>query len=193
MNKKIHTILEKIRLRWLKEYIPNISIENAHFIRNLIKNNNIKSVLEIWTAHGYSTIQIAEQLSQLRWNIDTIEFSQPSYEIAAEYINESQLSNIHQYFWDAREIIPLLEKTYDLIFIDGMKKASLDFYLLAKNKINADGIIIIDDVIKFKDKMKTLYQYLYDKQILYRVIQIDSDDGIMIISSSKSKLTLWTK
>lgn len=81
--------------------------------------------------------------------------------------------------------MPHLDSTYDLIFIDGMKKASLEFYLLAKEKNNTAGIILIDDVIKFKHKMIHLYEYLDMNKIAYEVVHIDSDDGIMVIPSPK--------
>lgn len=88
---------------------------------------------------------------------------------------------IQQYYGDAREIIPLLEKKYDFIFIDGLKKASLDFFLLSWKKLSSPGIIVIDDVVKFRHKMENLYSYLDEKTINYKVVMVDPDDGIMLI------------
>lgn len=88
---------------------------------------------------------------------------------------------IHQYYGDAREIIPLLEKKYDFIFIDGLKKASLDFFLLSWERIATPGIIVIDDVVKFRHKMENLYTYLDKKTINYEIVMVDPDDGIMMI------------
>ena len=45
--------------------------------------------------------------------------------------------------------------------------------------------IVIDDVIKFRYKMESLYKYLESEKIDYKVIQIDSDDGIMIIKKPR--------
>jgi predicted O-methyltransferase YrrM len=57
-------------LRKLKTYgeendIPNISPENAIFLRKLIKKNNTKHLLEIGSANGYSTIQFADELEKI--------------------------------------------------------------------------------------------------------------------------------
>jgi predicted O-methyltransferase YrrM len=54
-------------LRELKTYgeqnnIPNISPENAVFLRQLIRENNTKHLLEIGSANGYSTIHFADEL-----------------------------------------------------------------------------------------------------------------------------------
>jgi len=70
---------------------------------------------------------------------------------------------------------------YDFVFIDGLKKESLNFLKLIWDKTLSGGTIIIDDVIKFRYKMESLYSYLETQKIPYKVIQIDEDDGIMII------------
>lgn len=62
-----------------------------------------------------------------------------------------------------------------------MKKRSLDFLLLVWDKVPIGGIIIIDDVIKFRYKMESLYSYLEQKKIPYTLEHIDEDDGIMIL------------
>jgi len=48
-----------------------------------------------------------------------------------------------------------------------------------------EAIIIIDDVIKFRYKMESLYEYVASENIDYKIIQIDSDDGIMIIKKPR--------
>jgi predicted O-methyltransferase YrrM len=56
-------------LKTLKKYgeendIPNVSPENAIFLRKLIKENNTQHLLEIGSANGYSTIQFADELEK---------------------------------------------------------------------------------------------------------------------------------
>ena len=183
MDQKVLTnFLESLKLYWEKNSIPNISKKNAEYLKTIIKDKNIKKILEIGTANGYSSIQFASILSEIWGKVTTIEFSQLAYEMAQENIEASWLwKYIKQYYGDAREIIPHLKKNYDMIFIDGLKKASLEFYLHAKKKLTPWGIIIIDDVIKFRHKMEDLYMYLEKNTIPYKIEQIDEDDGIMIL------------
>ena len=47
--------------------------------------------------------------------------------------------------------------------------------------IRDEPFVIIDDVIKYHHKLTLLYEYLEKKQIIYQIIQLDEDDGIMII------------
>ncbi len=174
----------------LKQYgkennIPNISEQNAQFIRKILRENHIIHLLEIGTANGYSTIHFAQELLQINGHITTIDFSQKAYEDAQEHFEMMKLTHmITQYYWDAREIIPFLNTTFDGVFIDGLKKASLDFLQLVWNHIQDDGIIIIDDVIKFRYKMENLYEYLHKKGLNYKIVQTDTDDGIMIIQKN---------
>jgi predicted O-methyltransferase YrrM len=82
---------------------------------------------------------------------------------------------------NALEIIPTLEDKYDFVFIDGMKKSYKEFLKLVWDKVEDDGVIILDDVIKFEYKMPDLYEYLEEKGIEYNRIPIDIDDGIIMI------------
>lgn len=176
--------LYELKLHGEKNNIPNISKKNAKYLQNLIEKNAYKNILEIGSANGYSTIHFADAIEQEGGKITSIEFSQVAFEEAQQNFETAEVSRlIEYYFGDAREIIPLLDAdiTYDFIFIDGLKKASLEFYLLTKDRLAPGGTIIIDDVIKFRYKMEDLYNYLDANNIPYTVEQIDEDDGIMII------------
>lgn len=174
--------LQKLKEHWLKNDIPNISFTNAKFLRDLIKIKRVKNVLEIWTANGFSTINFAFELLNTWGKITTIEFSPNSQSDAIKNFKEAEVDSIiTPLLWNALDIIPTLKEKYDFVFIDGMKKRSKDFLELVWDKVEKDWIIIIDDVIKFKEKMLSLYDFLEDKKISYNIIPIDPDDWIIMI------------
>ena len=178
--------LLNLKKHWEVNNIPNISKENAKYLRSLLAKNNVQHLLEIWSANGYSTINFAIELEKTWGKITSIEFSQLAYEEAGDNFQQVWVSNIiTHYFWDARDIIPLLEDKYDFIFIDGLKKESLNFLKIIWDMPLPWATIVIDDVIKFRYKMESLYKYLESEKIDYKVIQIDSDDGIMIIKKPR--------
>ena len=180
MDRRI--FLQKLKQHGLKNDIPNISLENANFLRDLIREQKTQHLLEIGSANGYSTIHFADELEKWGGKITSIEFSQVAYEDAQENFEATNVTDtITSYFGDARDIVPLLEDTYDFVFIDGLKKRSKVFLELVWNKVEKGGTIVIDDVIKFRYKMEDLYEYVEAENIDYEVIQIDQDDGIMII------------
>ncbi len=65
-----------------------------------------------------------------------------------------------------------------------MKKEYLQYLLLILPKMTKDAMIVIDDVVKFRDKMEDLYDFLDRNHIEYKICSTDPDDGIMIINAS---------
>ncbi len=178
MDKKLKLLKEY----WLKNSIPNITETNAKFIRDLIKISKSKNMLEIWTANWYSTIHFALELKKSWGHIITIDFSEKSYNEAKNNFKDFNLENIiTPILWNALDEIPNLKDKFDFIFIDWMMRRTKDFLDLVWKKTNKWWIIIIDDVIKFKNKMIWLDDYLKKNKIQYNILPIDIDDWIMMI------------
>lgn len=177
-------LIRKLRLHGIKEEIPNISDENALLLRQLIRVNKTKTMLEIWTANGFSAIQFWIELEKQWWHLTTIEFSKRSHLQAVKNIEEAKLSDtITAIEWNALDVIPKLHEKFDFIFIDGMKRRTLDFFMLCLEKRALWWVIVVDDVIKFKEKMSDFYEYLDNHGIEYSIIPIDKDDGILLFAS----------
>lgn len=178
----IDIFLRELKKHGIENEIPNISEVNARFLRDLIKIKKVKNMLEIGTANGYSAINFALELKNMGGKLTTIEFSKLSYDVALENFQKAQVSEtINALNGNALDIIPALDETYDFVFIDGMKRRTKDFLELVWDKVEDEGIIIVDDVIKFREKMVGFWEYLEENKILYNIIPIDVDDGIVMI------------
>lgn len=178
----LDNLLIALKKRWEANDVPNISLTNAKFLRDLIKIKKVKNALEIWTANWFSAINFALELQKTNSKLTTIEFSLLSYNEALKNFKDFQvLDYINSIHWNAIEVIPTLNEKFDFVFIDGMKKRTKDFLELVWDKVEDWWIIIIDDVIKFEHKMIWLKDYLKDNQINYNIIPIDIDDGIIMI------------
>lgn len=179
---KRKTLLKDLRIYGKLNEVPNITGINASFLKKLIKINRTKNMLEIWTANWLSAIEFWITLEETWWKLTTIEFSSNSYNQAIENIKDALLEKtVSLLLWNALEIIPRLEDKYDFVFIDGMKRRSKDFLDLVWNKVEENGVIVIDDVIKFREKMVWLYEYLEENSIDFTIIPVDIDDWVMII------------
>ena len=105
----------------LKEYaiennVPIINDEGLDFLLNLIKNYNVKTVLEIGTAIGYSAINMAN----LGCEIITVERDYFMYNEALKNIKLANFEkNIEIIHGDALEVE--INQKVDLIFIDAAK------------------------------------------------------------------------
>lgn len=176
-------LLEQMRIYGLENHIPNITSTNTRFLRDLIKIQKTKFMLEIWTANWFSAINFGIELEKWWWKLITIDFSKNSFEDAKNNIKKANLEDtITQISGNAiDEISKFDDNFFDFVFIDGMKKRSKDFLELSLPKIKKWWIIIIDDVIKFHDKMITLWEYLEEKSIDYNILPIDDDDGVLMM------------
>lgn len=175
-------LLKQLRVYWAENNVPNITDENADFLTKLLEKKQVRNLLEIWTANGYSTIIFGMVLEQTEWKILSIDFSAKSHNLAIANIKLAQLDDtVELVLANALEFLPTLAGSYDFVFIDGMKRRTLDFLQLVWNKVPEWWTIVVDDVIKFKEKMTWFYEYVEQQNMNYEVLKIDSDDGIMII------------
>lgn len=183
MNNLRKLLLWELREYWRVNNVPNITDENAEFLTKLLQEKQVKHLLEIGTANGYSAIVFWDVLEMHNGNMLSIDFSPKSHELAIENIKKAQLEDsVELMFWNALDVLPTLTGVYDFVFIDGMKRRTKDFLQLVWDKVPAWWTIVVDDVIKYKDKMTWFYEYVESQNLNYQVIQIDSDDGIMVIA-----------
>lgn len=122
--------------------VPIMSEDSIETIQNIIKENNIKSILEIGTAIAYSTICFASTPGVEK--ITSIERDEERYKIASSNVKKSGLKNIELIFGDATDAI--IEGKYDLLIIDAAKSQNMRFFNKYKNNLNKNGIIIIDNL-----------------------------------------------
>ncbi len=184
MSQIISLTLKNLKKIWLEREIPNISEENAEALKQIICEKNPKHLLEIGTANGYSALHFATAIADDS-DITTIEQAWNMHIDAVTSFKNCKLKNIHAIWGDAKSVIPsLADAFFDLVYIDAMKKEYLQYLLLILPKCTPDGIIVIDDVEKFRDKMQDLYDYLDREHIPYQLEKTDIDDSIMIIKRS---------
>ena len=108
---------------------------------------NPKSILEIGTFTGYATLCLAEGL-QKDGEIHTIDVNEELVDFQRKYFDKSEYgSQIFQHLGSAIDIIPTLNKTFDLIFIDADKPNYVNYFHLIIDKLNTSGIILSDNVL----------------------------------------------
>lgn len=106
-----------------------------------------KNILEIGTYTGYSALCMAEGLIE-NGQLHTIDINEELKAIQDKYFELSGYrSQIVQHIGNALEIIPTLDKTWDLVFVDADKHNYINYYELVLPKVKPNGIIIFDNVL----------------------------------------------
>ena len=186
-------MLEEIELYAKENRVPIMMKDGIEYLCNYIKENNIKRILEVGSAIGYSAIKMALVSDDIE--ITTIEKDVERYNVAVDNINRFNLSNrINIILGDALETE--IDGEYDLIFIDASKGNNINFFNKYSKNLRSYGIIITDNLlfhglvrdeslIETKNqrgivrKIKQFIEFL-DNNLEYETKYLDIGDGIAI-------------
>lgn len=125
--------------------VPIIEKDSIAFIMKYIKANNIKNVLEIGSAIGYSAILMASSNQDTK--VTTIERDNERYMECLKNVKKAGLEKkINVVFQDALELNLAEDNSYDLIFIDAAKGQYIKFFEKFQYFLAPKGVIITDNL-----------------------------------------------
>lgn len=176
-------------------YIPIIRDESAKFLYNFVRDNNIKRVLEIGTAIGYSG---SLMLSAGANNLTTIDINHDYLEMAKETFGKcGYIDRVEIIEGDAKVVLRQLidrQDSYDMVFLDGAKGQYINYLPNLIKLLKVDGVIFADNVllhgmvesedkiphrkrtmvVNLREYLKVVGQYPYETEL------IRIEDGIAI-------------
>ena len=115
-----------------------------------------KTILELGTFTGYSTLCLAEGL-QSDGIIHTIDINEELEDFQRKYFDKSGYGKqIIQHVGSALEMIPTIDETFDLVFIDADKPNYSNYFHLIIDKLKHGGIILSDNVLWHGKVVETL-------------------------------------
>jgi caffeoyl-coA O-methyltransferase len=119
----------------------------GRFLSLLSKMVQPRTILEIGTYTGYATLCLAEGLHP-EGVLHTIDIKEELTDLQREFFDRSGYgSQIVQHLGKAADIIPSLDTTFDLVFIDADKQNYAHYFDLVIEKMNRGGIILSDNVL----------------------------------------------
>ena len=119
----------------------------GRFLSLLSKMVQPRTILEIGTYTGYATLCLAEGLHP-EGVLHTIDIKEELTDLQREFFDRSGYGNqIVQHLGKAADIIPALDTTFDLVFIDADKQNYAHYFDLVIEKMNRGGIILSDNVL----------------------------------------------
>lgn len=190
--------IKDIEIYAKENYVPIARKQTIEFILNLMKERNYTRFLEIGTAIGYTSINVA--LLNKNINVVTIEHDSKRAEIAKKNFIEFGVNEQINMIEDDAVTITINEK-FDLIFIDASKKRNDYFLDKFSPNLNEGGMIIIDNMkledfwVNAKKEKKEKFHKMneeFKKNLLNRKefdVQIleDIGDGIALIKKKNEK------
>ena len=131
-------------------YVVNPNMISGHLQGRLLEMLshmiNPSLILEIGTYTGYSAICLARGLKS-GGQLHTIEINDELSEMSTRYFALAGVADmVTLHTGRAQDIIPSLDCTFDLVFIDGDKREYCEYYDIAYNKVRKGGFIIADNV-----------------------------------------------
>jgi len=156
----------------------------SHMIRPI-------NILEIGTFTGYSALCLAEGL-QPNGKLITIDTNPETSALCMEYVQKSHLHDkIDVILGKATDLIPTLNITFDLVFIDADKINYALYFDLVADKLNQGGYILADNVLYHGDVLtlesagknaKAMHEYneKINEDNRFESVLLPLRDGIMI-------------
>ncbi len=149
-SEKEPELLQKLnRETFLK--VPQPRMLSGHlqgrFLSMISKMKCPRTILEIGTYTGYSALCLAEGLAP-EGKLITIDPNEETNFFAKIYFKQSEYaSKIELMQGQALNIIPQLQHSFDLVFIDADKRNYLNYFNAVIDKVASGGLIIADNVL----------------------------------------------
>jgi predicted O-methyltransferase YrrM len=188
-------VLKELEAYAKEHNTPIVTPDVAGLLKVMIKSVQVKNILEVGTAIGYSAILMGLSAGQ-NFSITTIERDEENAAIAVQNIkNAGMEQNIRVLTGDASEVLENVEGTFDMIFVDAAKGQYMDFFQKSIGKLKIGGIFVCDNVlfrgmvaertllirrkITIVKRLKKFLQYISDNESLQTTI-IPMGDGVSI-------------
>ena len=119
----------------------------GRFLKMLCELIGAKRVLEIGTFTGYAALSMAEAMPE-GGKVITIDINDELEELTCKYLEKSGLQDkVDFIIGDACSVVPNLNETFDLVFIDADKRSYSKYYDIVFDYVRKGGLIVADDVL----------------------------------------------
>lgn len=143
-----------------RTFLPIIGPVEGKYLVDTVKRFNVKNVLEVGTLIGYSAILIALNLPQ-EGKVVTIEINPQSARLAKENIRKAGFADkIEVHVGNALTVIPRINDSFDMVFLDADKDEYLEYLKLSENKLERGGVVFADNVKMFAHEMRDYLDYV---------------------------------
>ncbi|MDN3667432.1 O-methyltransferase [Algibacter miyuki] len=140
------SIFRPIQPSDFKEAYLSISKKQGVDLVQLIKDNNLKNIVEFGTSFGISTLFLAQGVLETNGHIITTELIESKAEKAIKNFKEAGVNNLIEVrIGDAMETLKNHNQPIDLLFLDGWKDLYLPLFQMLEPNFHSNTIIYVDN------------------------------------------------
>ena len=142
-----------------RSFIPSIGPEKGKVLAKAVREKKPKRILEIGALYGYSAILMAKNAPQA--TVTTVEMSPENAKVTVSNVKRAGLEGrITVIEGDGAKVLPKLQGTFDLVFLDANKSQYLAYLKAVEKRLPKGSVVVADNVGIFKDEMPDFLEYV---------------------------------
>ncbi|ENX00803.1 class I SAM-dependent methyltransferase [Acinetobacter schindleri] len=161
----------------------NIEPESAQFLSILIRAQQSKRVLEIGTSTGYSTLWLAEALSDTQGHMVTLEIDAERSKEAEQHAQHLKLDHCIDFqVMDALNYLKSCQKQFDFILLDAERDAYVEYWNYLPQLLQRQGgLLVVDNVLSHAEQVAE-FKALVDQDERFVSSTINIGAGLLLIT-----------
>lgn len=140
-----------------EDRLLNITADTGQFLALLVKATRAKTILEIGTSNGYSTIWLADAVVTSAGRVITLEKSEKKAQMANENFRLAQLQQvIDMRVGPAEDSFKVFQpESFDFIFLDSNRSQYVGWWPQLLQLLKPGGLLVVDNAISHQNELKT--------------------------------------
>jgi predicted O-methyltransferase YrrM len=178
MDQKVQAVLSEYEVRaakesphimkmsdeeWLRrrdEFMLSVGHDTGRLLNILAKGAKARSILELGSSYGYSTLWLAEAARKTGGTVFSLEINSSKQEYARAMIAKAGLDGQVEFFLgDALETIASLDGPFDFVLLDLWKDLYVSCFDLFYPKLNPGAIVVADNMLRPEEYLPEAMKY----------------------------------
>ncbi len=135
-------------MKHIDDFLLPVGPATGQLMNILIKESKAKTILEIGTSYGYSTIWLAEAARATGGKVTTLDLHAGKQDHARNAIGKAGLASVVEFkLGDARESIAALSGPFDFVLLDLWKDLYIPCFDLFYPKLGSGAMVVADNMI----------------------------------------------
>ncbi len=161
---QINAVIDKVEA--LRDQVDDhwqIPRDEAQILAQLVHLGKCKSICEIGTSYGFSTLHLAAATRCYQGHVHAFDISDKKISAATNHLTEAGLIDlVTLHPGDARETVSQVQpsQAYDFVFIDAVKDQSMQYFEAVRSKLASRAVIATDNTSTHWQELASFVEFL---------------------------------